>query len=113
MKSNVVAAVLAGVMGLTVASASFAQTVAPLPGHPRVNQVDARLAHQQARVQAGVAKGQITARQAARDTRREDRVATHLARNAAHHNGHITKVAQRRMNRALNRNSRAIRNQRA
>jgi hypothetical protein len=100
-----------------VASAMFAspvlaQTAQPDPGHPRVNEVDDRLANQQNRINNGVANGQMTQGQANRDEKRDARVERQATRDEARHGGHLTKREQRHMNRELNHNSRNIHRQR-
>lgn len=84
----------------------------PVPGHPRVNEIDQRLRNQEKRIEAGVAQGQIDGRQAARDTAVDQHVARQLSRDEARHNGHITAAEQQQMNRELNRNSARIHDQR-
>ena len=85
--------------------AAFAQFV---PGHPGVNEVDQRLLNQQRRIGAGVNQGQIGAPGVARDAALDARVGRQLSRDEALHNGHVTGVEYRQMNRELNHNSRRI-----
>ena len=85
--------------------AAFAQDV---PGHPHVNEVDQRLINQQRRIDGGVNAGQIGARAEARDAGVDNRVARQLSRDEARHNGHITGVEYRQLNRELNGNSARI-----
>ncbi len=82
------------------------------PGHPRINEVQGRIDNQERRIDQGVNQGQLSPGQAARDTRRDARVERQLKRDEAKHDGHITKAEQARLNRELNRNSRAIHRQR-
>jgi hypothetical protein len=82
------------------------------PGHPRINEVQGRIDNQENRIDQGINKGQLTPGQAARDTRRDARIERQLKRDEAAHGGHITKGEQAKLNRELNRNSQAIRNQR-
>lgn len=86
---------------------SMAQT-APVPDHPRENQVNQRLDNQQARVDQGLANGTMNGRQAARDEKHDANIAQREAVDESKHNGHITKAEQSRLNRAENRNSRRI-----
>ena len=79
-----------------------------LSAHPRVNEINQRLANQNRRIEAGEAKGQITQRQEARDEHLDNRISRQLSRYEARHNGHITRAEQVRLNRELNRNSRRI-----
>ena len=93
--------------------AAMAQTAdAPVPDHPRVNEVDQRLQDQQNRVNNGVADGQINAGQAAHDDSRDAHVSQELNKDQAKDGGHITKAEQRKMNRQLNKNSKHIHHQR-
>lgn len=87
---------------------SFAQSV---PGHPRVNEVNARTNNQQNRIANGVANGTMTKGQAARDEARDANIAQRESADEAKHNGHLTKKEQTNLNRAENRNSRKIYNQ--
>jgi hypothetical protein len=82
--------------------------VAPVPGHPRVNEVNQRLDNQQRRIDAGVANGTITPTQAARDERRNEAIAQRASVDEARHNGHLTAGETRRLNRAENRTSHRI-----
>jgi len=86
---------------------SMAQT-APVPDHPRENEVNQRLDNQQSRIQQGEANGTMTGKQAARDERHDENIAQRESADEAKHNGHITKGEQRRLNRAENRNSKRI-----
>lgn len=83
-----------------------------IPGHPRVNEVDHRLANQEKRIDQGVADGQISGKQAARDLRQDDNIAQREARDEAEHHGHLTKREDRNLNKSLNHDSRRIRRQR-
>lgn len=94
------------------AFASASAMAAAVPGHPRVNEVNQRIDHQQARTAKGVAEGTITPRQAANDARRETNIAQRESAAEARHHGHLTRAETRRLNRAENRNSRAIHRQR-
>ncbi|MFC5437472.1 hypothetical protein ACFPME_12985 [Rhodanobacter umsongensis] len=94
------------------ASAGAMASAATVPGHPRVNEVSRRIDNQQARIAKGVANGSITGKQAARDERRDANIAQRESADEAKHNGHLTKAETRRLNRAENRNSRAIHRQR-
>ena len=110
MKKSVLGIIMmTAVLVSGVSGAARAQTV---PGHPRINEVDQRLENQQDRIDAGVNKGQINAKQEARDNARDSRVAQRLSADEAKNGGKITKGEQRRLNRALNRNSAHIYHQR-
>lgn len=84
-----------------------------VPGHPRVNEVNNRINHQQARTQKGIANGTVTGKQAANDEKRDANIAQRASADEARHNGHLTKREDRHLNRAENRNGRHIRKQRA
>ena len=96
------------VSSLMLAGLASAQTPPPVPGHPRVNEVDHRLDNQQQRIDNGLAKGTMTPMQAARDEKRDASIAQRASVDEARHDGHLTKAETRRLNRAENRNSRAI-----
>ena len=91
---------------------AMAEDPAPVPGHPRVNEVNQRLDNQQDRIQAGVADGQINAQQAARDEKQDANIAQRESADEAKHNGHLTKGEQNRLNRSENHDSRRIHHQR-
>jgi hypothetical protein len=94
------------------AFASAAASAGTVPGHPRVNEVSQRIDNQQARTAKGIANGTITGKQAANDERRDANIAQRESADEAKHNGHLTRAETRRLNRAENRNSRAIHRQR-
>ncbi|WEN13639.1 hypothetical protein PY254_10275 [Rhodanobacter sp. AS-Z3] len=87
-------------------------SAAKVPGHGRVNEVNQRIDNQQARTQAGLANGTITGKQAAHDESRDANIAQRESADEAKHNGHLTKRETHRLNKAENRNSRAIHRQR-
>ena len=104
-------------LGLAAAAAIASGAVmadppAPVPDHPRVNEVNQRLDNQQDRIQAGVADGQINAQQAARDEKQDANIAQRESADEAKHNGHLTKGEQNRLNRSENHDSRRIHHQR-
>jgi len=105
---------LSGLVALTVSSGAFAQTAttAPIPNHPRVNEVNQRIENQEKRIDAGAASGTITPQQAARDTARVDRIENRAAAVEEKNGGHLTKGQQVRFNHKLNKTSRAIHRQR-
>ena len=111
MKKLAMASIVCVAASLTVLSAGpvLAQDI---PGHPRVNEVQGRIDNQERRIDQGINQGQLTPGQAARDVRRDARVERQLRRDEAMHGGHITRAEQARLNRELNRNSRAIYRQR-
>ena len=90
-----------------ISTRSMAQT-APVPDHPRENEVNQRLDNQQARINQGLANGTMTNKQAARDEQHDENIAQREAADESKHNGHITKAQQHRLNRSENKNSRRI-----
>lgn len=78
------------------------------PGHPRVNEVNAREGNQQRRIGNGVKNGTLTANQTAHLERRENNLQNREKADMAKHNGHLTKPEQRGLNRQENRISRSI-----
>ena len=78
------------------------------PGHPRVNEVNAREANQQNRIANGAKDGQLSAGQAAHLERNQARIEHQEQRDMAEHNGHLTKGEQRQINREQNRQSRQV-----
>jgi hypothetical protein len=78
------------------------------PGHPRVNEVNAREENQQQRIANGVKNGQLNSRQTANLERRETAVQNREQRDMAKNNGHLTKSEQKGINRQQNRISRSI-----
>jgi hypothetical protein len=83
------------------------------PGHPRVNEVNAREANQQKRIGNGVANGNLTSKQATHLEKRETAVQNREKADMAAHNGHLTKAEQRGINRQQNRISRSIKHDKA
>ena len=109
MVSRVALLTLGTLLSLSVARAAMAEN---MPGHPRINEVNQRLAIQRHRIAEGVQHGQINRWQAMRDERHDARVERQLVRDEAMHDGHITLGEQYRMNRELDRNSVHIGDQR-
>ncbi|HVT35434.1 MAG TPA: hypothetical protein VHE37_07620 [Nevskiaceae bacterium] len=95
----------------TVTTSTTTTVPAAEPGHPRVNEVDQRLANQQKRIDAGVASGKITAAQAARDEKRDANIEARAQADEAKHGGHLTKKEQERLNGSLNKDSNKIHEQ--
>ncbi len=102
--------VIAAAIGACCVQAATAQT-APVPDHPRVNEVNQRLDNQQQRIQQGLASGTMSEKQAARDERHDANIAQRESVDEAKHGGHLTAGEQNRLNRAENRNSRRIHRQ--
>jgi hypothetical protein len=78
------------------------------PGHPRVNEVNARETNQQDRIANGVKNGTMTPGQTARVENREQHIDNQEKADMAAHNGHLTKGEQRQLNREQNRTSKQI-----
>ena len=76
--------------------------------HPRREQVNSRLANQNARVNNGVKNGTLTKGQAAQLHREDHAIRQQERADAAAHGGHITKGEQRQLNREENHVSRQI-----
>jgi hypothetical protein len=106
-KSNIALHAAGFICATLVSMHSFAQT-APVPDHPRENEVNQRLDNQQARINQGLANGTMTGKQAARDEKHDANIAQREAVDESKHNGHITKAEQNRLNRSENRNSKRI-----
>lgn len=96
------------VIGAAIASGSVMAQDTPVPGHPRINEVNQRLQNQQNRIQNGVADSKINATQAAHDEKHDANIAQRESADEAKDGGHITKQQQRNLNRAENRNSKHI-----
>ena len=110
MKTN--ATFRRNLLGLIAVSAFVSGTVmaqdTTVPGHPRVNEVDARGNTQQNRIANGEANGTMNAKQAARDETHDANIAQRESADEAKHNGHLTKAEDAHLNKAENRNSRRI-----
>ena len=105
--SNIHLNVAGLVCAALISSHSMAQT-APVPDHPRENEVNQRLDNQQARINQGLANGTMTGQQAARDEKHDENIAQREAVDESKHNGHITKAEQSRLNKSENKNSKRI-----
>jgi hypothetical protein len=110
IKSNFAALSLVLSTACGIGSA-LAQDAAPVPGHPRVNEVNQRLDNQQNRIANGQENGSMNGKQAARDEKRDANVAQRESRDEAANGGHLTKVEKRNLNRSLNRDSSNIHHQ--
>ena len=76
--------------------------------HPRREQVNARLAHQNRRIHEERKEGDITGAQAHAMHQTDRSIRAQERADAAAHGGHITKAEQRQLNGELNANSHAI-----
>lgn len=101
MKTTTLSAILLMFFASATAS-SFAAETTWQKNHPRREQVNNRLAHQNARIHKEVKEGDITKGQAAA-LHREDRSIRREERSMAKlDNGHITKADQRALNQQEN-----------
>ena len=101
MKTTVLSAITVIVLASAAAS-SFAAETTWQKNHPRREQVNNRLAHQNARIHKEVKKGEISKGQAAA-LHREDRSIRREERSMAKlDNGHITRADQRALNQQEN-----------
>jgi len=78
------------------------------PGHPRVNEVNAREQNQQDRIANGLKNDTMTPGQAARVENREQHIENQEKADMAAHNGHLTQGEQRQLNKEQNRTSKQI-----
>ena len=78
------------------------------PGHPRVNEVNAREQNQQDRIANGLKNDTMTPGQAAHVENREQHIENQEKADMAAHNGHLTKGEQRQLNKEQNRTSKQI-----
>ena len=105
LKTSVVAVTL--LFAVSAAGAASADT-AWENTHPRRDQVNDRLEHQNRRIHQEVKEGELTHVQAARLHRQDHRVRQEERATASRHGGHITKAEQAALNRQENRISREI-----
>ena len=103
---RVAAVALVSLLGVSMLSGARAEWSPYF--HPRISQVDRRLASQRYRVFEGVEHGRITPWQAARDQAAEARIYRQMRREQAWNGGYITQAQQRQLNRELNRNGERI-----
>jgi hypothetical protein len=78
------------------------------PGHPRVNEVNAREANQQQRIANGIQNGTLNSKQASNLEKRETALQNKEQADMAKNGGHLTKGEQARLNQRENRISRSI-----
>lgn len=103
------------VLTAVAATVSMACLIAPAMAdtpwqahHPRREQVNNRLANQNARIHQEVREGEMSHAKAARLHRADHRIRMQERRVAARQGGHITRRQQARLNRRENRVSRRI-----
>jgi len=102
--STVLAVLIAGA---TLSTAALAETQWE-KDHPRRDQVNDRLQHQDRRIHQEVKEGELTKGQAAKLHRQDHAIRKEERRMAARHGGHLTKPEQAKINRQENRVSREI-----
>lgn len=112
LKTATKIASLSLILSITAIATNAAAQTAPVPDHPRVNEVNQRLDNQQNRIDKGEADGQISGKQAARDETHDTNIAKRESSDEAKHGGHLTKAEQRTLNKSENKNSRRIHRQR-
>ncbi len=95
-----------GLLALT-ATVAFAQA-APAPIARPGAAINQRRAHQQQRIAQGIQSGRLNARQGARLERREASIGRQEHRMRTSDQGRLTRTDRVRLNRRLNRTSRAI-----
>jgi hypothetical protein len=100
-----------GLLALS-ATVGFAQTgvaqAAPAPMHRHAATINQRRQHQQRRIAQGIRTGRLNARQGARLERREASIGRQERHMRIANRGHLTRANHVRLNRRLNRTSRAI-----
>ena len=107
MKTFIIAVLIS-----TVSFTSFAQGPGHqrrhIPHHPRVNQVNKRIDHQEHRINQERKEGEITKGQARQDRRNLSKVNREKHDMRSMDKGHLTKTDQKALNQQLNNNSRKI-----
>lgn len=77
-------------------------------GHPRVNQVNKRIDHQEHRINREVKTGKITKSEAREDRQNLKAINQEKKTMRRNDNGHLTPADQKALNQQLNQNSRQI-----
>jgi hypothetical protein len=78
------------------------------PGHPRVNEVNAREGNQQQRIANGIQNGTLNAKQTSNLEKRENSLQNKEQADMAKNGGHLTKGEQANLNKRENHISRSI-----
>jgi len=78
------------------------------PGHPRVNEVNAREQNQQNRIANGVKSGELTPKETQKLEKQQGRIDNQEKRDMAKNNGHLTKGEQAKLNKEQNHASKNI-----
>jgi hypothetical protein len=106
-KSSIVAVSLAAVLSVAVATNASAETKWE-KAHPRRDQVNDRLAHQNARIHQEVKEGDLTKAQAAALHKDDAQIRAEERAMASQNGGHITKAEQAVLNQQENAVSKKI-----
>ena len=101
MKIRFLSAVILSLAAST--ALSFPAMALDDPGHPRVNQVENRLEHQENNTLNAADHDRLTPGQAMRDEKRDQHIQNQIQRDESKHNGHITKREQRKLNHEMKR----------
>jgi CRISPR/Cas system-associated endoribonuclease Cas2 len=78
------------------------------PGHPRVNEVNAREQNQQNRIANGVKSGELTPKETVKLEKQQQHIDNQEKKDMAAHNGHLTKAEQVKLNKEQNKASKNI-----
>ena len=78
------------------------------PGHPRVNEVNAREQNQQNRIANGVKSGELTPKETQKLEKQQQHIDNQEKKDMAKHNGHLTKAEQAKLNKEQNKASKNI-----
>jgi hypothetical protein len=100
--------VTAAVLSLTLAGAAVAEDSQWQKDHPRREQVNNRLANQNARIDKQVANGQMSKAEAAKLHSNDHAIRQEERDMAKQNGGHITKQEQKTLNQQENANSKQI-----
>jgi hypothetical protein len=106
MKKQILIAAMLSTLGLAAMAQAPASTWDA--AHPRRAEVNARLAHQNQRIQKEVASGQITPAQGARLHHEDHQIRQEERAMASQNGGHITRAEQRALNQQENKVSHQI-----
>jgi hypothetical protein len=119
ISSLLLIAAVAGLLSIVSASAQTATSTSGAgpgvvdPGHPRVNEVNAREGNQQQRIGSGLEHGTLTSKQTAHLETREAALQNREQKDMAKNNGHLTKGEQKTLNHRENHISRSIKRDKA
>jgi hypothetical protein len=106
-RNRLIAVAAVALLGGSIASTSFAATQWQ-KDHPRRTEVNARLAHQNARIHEERKEGDLTKAQAANLHKEDHQIRTEERLMASQNGGHITKPEQKVLNQQENAVSKQI-----